>query len=170
MDGNNNHQEQANNQETAQTNQSNHELDLCRASLNDVKDKYARLGSDFENYKRRIEKEKISWMNVAQTAILTDILAIIDDFDRALEAGKKEEHSSSMLTGFELIDKALYKMLEKYGVVPMKEYHAFDPEKHEALMHVESPEHKSGDIVHVLQKGFMIHNSVLRPAKVSVAK
>ena len=61
-------------------------------------------------------------------------------------------------------------MLAKYGVSPMKDQHVFDPEKHEALMHVDSSEHKSGDIVQVLQKGFMFKDTVLRPAKVSVAK
>ncbi len=167
MDENNNqHNASAMNEQT-----NNQELDSCVTELNNFKEKYARLGSDFENYKRRMEKEKYSWMNSAQSAILTDLLAIVDDFDRALEAGKKEGQTpSALLSGCELIEKELHKMLAKYGVSPMKDQHVFDPEKHEALMHVDSSEHKSGDIVQVLQKGFMFKDTVLRPAKVSVAK
>ena len=86
MDENNNqHNASAMNEQT-----NNQELDSCVTELNNFKEKYARLGSDFENYKRRMEKEKYSWMNSAQSAILTDLLAIVDDFDRALEAGKKK--------------------------------------------------------------------------------
>ena len=156
--------------EQSATQENAEKLTACMNELGGLKDRYARLGSDFENYKRRIEKEKSSWMQSAQTAILSDLLGIVDDFDRALQAGKQQESTAQLLSGFDLIEKSLHKLLAKYGVTPMKDYQTFDPEKHEALMHVDSPEHKSGDIVQVLQKGFMFKDVVLRPAKVSVAK
>ena len=154
------------------TQENSEQLTACMSELAGTKDRYARLGSDFENYKRRMEKEKSVWMQSAQTAILSDLLGIVDDFDRALQAGKQNEQESTaqLLSGFDLIEKSLHKLLSKYGVTPMKDYQTFDPEKHEALMHVDSPEHTSGDIVQVLQKGFMFKDAILRPAKVSVAK
>lgn len=172
MDETNNQQHTANSVEQNEKEKNSLELTACINELVLLKDKYARLGSDFENYKRRIEKEKSSWMQSAQSAILTDLLTVADDFERALQAGKQnqQESSAALLAGFDLIEKGLQKLLAKYGVVPMKDYQTFDPEKHEALMHVDSPDHASGDIVQVLQKGFMHKDTVLRPAKVSVAK
>ena len=172
MDETNNQYNNVNSAEQTEKEKNSSELTACISELALLKDKYARLGSDFENYKRRIDKEKSSWMQSAQSAILTDLLAVVDDFDRALQAGKQnqQESSVSLLSGFDLIEKGLQKLLAKYGVTPMKDYQSFDPEKHEALMHIDSPDHASGDIVQVLQKGFMFKDMVLRPAKVSVAK
>lgn len=161
-------------QDTPHDSASTAKLEQCLMDLAGAKDKYLRLQADFENYKRRSEKEKMSWMLSAQAGVLLDVVTIVDDFDRALsEAQKNAEQNPTLatwVTGIELINKALYKLLSKYGVEPMKDYTIFDPEKHEALMHVESPDHQSGQIVSVLQKGFMHKDTVLRPAKVSVAR
>lgn len=161
------------NQEPTQ-NSGSDELKLCKAELSTYQDKYTRLQADFDNFKRRTDKEKISWISSAQSAVLVDLLSIVDDFDRAMSEAKKASVDNaaiaSWIRGFELIDKSFYKLLNKYGVQEMKDYATFDPEKHEALMHVDSADHKTGEIVQVLQKGFMVKDTVLRPAKVSVAK
>lgn len=162
------------NENGSASNPINTELQQCRTELSTTQDKLARLMADFENFKRRSEKEKAQWMNSAQSVVLSDVIAIADDFDRALQEAKKSaaenQALSSWITGFELIHKSISKMLSKYGVEEMTDFSTFDPEKHEAIMHVDSPEHQSGAIVSVLQKGYLFKNSILRPAKVSVAR
>ncbi|RTL07070.1 nucleotide exchange factor GrpE [Candidatus Dependentiae bacterium] len=131
------------------------------------KQKYAYLNADFENFKRRTVKEYEAMRLDIYTRICKPLLVIMDDFDRACAAADKQ-HSD--IEGFKLIRKSFEKCLTEIGVVEMPVEGAFDPQKHEALLQVQSAEHASGDIVSVLQKGYMLHGAVLRPAKVSVAQ
>jgi len=149
------------------------QLQACQKELADLKDQFMRSAADFQNYKRRSDQERATWMLNAQSAVFKDLLAIVDDFDRAQEEHAKKERTPEMdawLQGFEMIGKSLYKLLKKYDITPIKENKKFDPELHEALVQVDSDDHESGQIVSVLQKGFMIKDKLLRPAKVSVAK
>jgi molecular chaperone GrpE len=186
-------------------------LRACQIELASIKNQYIRVRADLENVTRRMERERSNFVSLGQRAVLLDMLAIVDDFDRALrdyqpeelraqrggtsefdmrepaaslekerEQGTVEaihEHEQAQdkkiwLAGFALIRASLYKVLEKYGVKPMtpQQYAHFDPHVHEAIMHIESAEHKSGEIVQVLLQGFMMGDQVLRPAQVSVAK
>ena len=148
------------------------ELQACKTELEEWKNKCLRITADFDNYKKRMEKERIFWMHSAQSTLINDILAIVDDFDRAsaqAHATLKPEQQE-WITGFDMIGKALYKMLAKYDVKEINYHATFDPLYHEAIAQIESPEHESGAVVQVLQKGFMHKDQVLRPAKVSVAK
>jgi molecular chaperone GrpE len=138
----------------------------CQTQVNEWKDRALRTAADYENFKKRSEKERVMWITGAQSSVLLDLISIVDDFDRAFKATESDQSRA----GFELIYKSLQKILEKYGVVEIKELSHFDPVKHEAIMQVESADHKPGDIVQVLQKGYMFKGEVLRPAKVSVAK
>ncbi|BDC34669.1 hypothetical protein Noda2021_06270 [Candidatus Dependentiae bacterium Noda2021] len=160
------------NQNTIENTASEQALTQCQQELEDWKGRALRLSADFDNYQRRNEKEKASWMHIAQSNVFTDLLSIIDDFDRAVDQLSKNAHHEikAQLDGFVLIQKNLYKVLEKYGVKEITQMTTFDPEIHEGLVQVDSPDHESGAIVGVLQKGFTFKNSVLRPAKVSVAK
>jgi len=149
------------------------ELDVCRQELAETKEKLVRVSADLLNFKKRVEKEKIQWMSIAQSELLHDILPVIDDFDRALQEQEKKELSDELkafLDGFSMIYKSLYKFLEKNKVSVIAETKLFDPEIHEAISQIESPDHKSGEIISVAQKGFMLKDKVLRPAKVVVAK
>jgi len=136
----------------------------CAQELEALKQSYGYLQADFANYKRRTEQDRIAWMDIAKKELLFDLLSIVDDFDRALT------YQSNMQDGLELIYKSCKKLLEKYKVQEISFQKNFDPEKHEALMTVESPDCASGDIVAYVQKGFMYKDTVLRPAKVSVAQ
>lgn len=138
------------------------ELDTCKASLADWQSKYAHLAADFENYKKRMAKEQSSFAMHAQARLLSNLLSIIDDFDRAMAHEIDKD-------GISMIHKELAAFVKKAGVVEMT-YDLFDPERHEALMQVESPDHQEGQIVQVLEKGYMLGDRVLRPAKVSVSK
>lgn len=156
-------------QETIQEKQnstSEHQLNECLVEKDEWKDRCLRTAADFENFKRRSEKERISWITNTQSAMLNDLLSVVDDFERAFST--KDQASS--LEGFTMIYKSFQKLLDKYGVQEIKEIAEFDPNLHEAIMQVESGDHQAGQIVQVLQKGYRFKEQILRPAKVSVAK
>ena len=144
------------------------ELEQCKADVNLWRDQASRVLADFDNYKKRMEKEQASWMQVAQVSVLKDLLTVVDNFERALSS--KTESTADLYAGIEMIYKAVLQLLQKYGVKEFTDYTTFDPELHEALMDIESADHQSGQIVQVLEKGFMVKDKVLRPAKVMVAK
>jgi len=152
---------------------SENDLESCKKELGALKERLMRISADLQNYKRRIEKEKVQWMNIAQSELLIDLLPIFDDLDRALQEIKKEEEITEVklfVEGFEMIRKLFYKFFDKYGIKEIVETKKFDPNLHEAISQVESPDHNAGEIVEILQKGFMLRDKVLRPAKVVAAK
>lgn len=157
-----NEQPEANNATTS-------ELEHCLAQMQEYKERNVRLLADFENFKKRTDKEKAQWIANAQSGLLYDILAIVDDIDRAF-AQQTMEASQSWLAGFDMIRTSLYKLLEKYNVYEITQVTIFDPHIHEAIAHVAGSQLPDDTIVQVLQKGFMYKDQVLRPAKVSVAK
>lgn len=144
----------------------------CQQELTETKNRLLSLAAEFQNYRKRTDQERIQWMNVAQQKVLVDVLPLVDDFDRAFEQLSPEQRQAhqAWLQGFELIYKTAQKLLHTYDIKEMPFDKEFDPEKHEALMHVASPEHASGQIVAVLQKGYLHKGAILRPAKVSVAQ
>ena len=148
------------------------ESDLCEQELAQVKDTLVRLGADFQNYKKRVEKDRSHWAHMIQSEMILDLLPVIDNFDRALEEAQKEESAedAKWLEGINMIHKAFYDYLKKQDVAVIEQMQTFDPELHEALMQVESEDHNDGDIVQVLQRGFTLKGKVIRPAKVSVCK
>ena len=147
-------------------------LEKAQTAIADWAEKYLTLTADFENYKKRVSSERADWANDAQKRIVLDILDVVDNFERALDQEKKREDNTqlSWLAGFEMIYQSLEKVLAKYGVQPITDFSVFNPKYHEALMQVESDTHASGEIVQVLQKGYMMHDKVIRPATVSVAQ
>ena len=164
-------EQEANEQSPAQA-QSN-ELQTCQQQLAEWKDRCLRAIAEFENLKKRTEKDRASWIFTTQSQMLRSIIDILDDFDRAfasLSCVPQDETNKQWLSGFTFIHQSLKKLLAQYGAEEMSEYKIFDPMFHEALMQVESAEHQSGQIVQVLAKGYMFKGNVLRPAKVSVAK
>ena len=155
------------------TEEAKNTIELCKEELEQTQKNYFRVMADFDNYRRRTEKERERWILVGQETLLVDLLSIIDEFDRALAQHQTKERTPDMeawLQGFELIGKLLYKFLNKYEICELENYHTFEPELHEALVQVESEKHKTGQIVQVMQKGFTFKGALIRPAKVSVAK
>lgn len=144
----------------------------CEADLRLLKDKFVRLGADFQNYKARVEKDRVLWMDKARTDVLLGLLRVVDDFDRALDESRKtpNQELQQWLAGFELIHKALYQYLRTFDVVPMEDVKKFDAHLHEAVTQIPSKDHESGDIVDVMERGFMHKGNVLRVAKVIVAQ
>ena len=160
-------------QETAETSVEQSQLRECEQKLQDWKEQFVRARADLENFKRRVQKERVQWMQHAQADVIKDLLSILDDFSRALEQkGQQEfpEELESLFSGFTMIGQSLSKSLQQHGLVEITEHDKFDPNIHEAIAQVESPEHESGSIVEVVQKGYRLKDKVLRPAKVTVAQ
>jgi molecular chaperone GrpE len=151
-------------------------LAAAQAEAAEYKDKYIRAHADFENAKKRLEKDKANAVAYANESFAKDILAVIDSFEQALASieGANEENSSEVLEkmkeGVKLTYEQLKKVLEKNHIKEIVCEGEFDPEVHQAIMQVESDKHEPGDIVQVMQKGYTIKARVLRPAMVSTCK
>jgi len=150
--------------------QSEDPIQECQAELARWKNQYMHVMADFENFKKRLDKERAQTSRRIKESVLLDLLPIVDNFERALSVNEQPEDAKAVLQGFEMIHKELCKMLTKHVVEEIVEDKVFNPELHEAVMSVASDEHSSGDIVAVLQKGYTIDGAVLRPVKVSVAE
>lgn len=147
------------------------ELDACRAEATQAKERYIYLQAEFDNAKKRVEKERATWMDSAQEVVLVDLLPLVDDVERGLqELHNVPEQLRVHVAGFEMIAKSLAKILKKYEVEEISSLKEFNPEYCEAVMQVASENHTNGEVVAVLQKGYMRKGTVLRPAKVSVAE
>jgi len=151
-------------------------LEVAQTEAADWKDKFLRVHADFENSKRRLEKDKMNAVAYANESFAKDILAVIDSFENALNSieGANEENSSEVLEnmkeGVNLIYEQLKKILEKNSIKEINCEGEFDPEVHQAIMQVESDAHETGDVVQVMQKGYTIKDRILRPAMVSTCK
>lgn len=146
-------------------------LQECLQEVTRLKDAYVRISADFENARKRMEKERQQWLWQMEKDILVGLLPIVDNFERALAQKEKNELDALLqpwFDGFVMIYKELNQYLEKMGVKQVAT-DRFDPEFHEAIAAVESDKN-SGDIVQVFEKGYILQDKVLRPAKVSVAK
>ena len=129
--------------------------------------KYMRLMADFQNFKRRTEKEKSDIYAFANEKIVRELLDVIDNFERALAAGTGGD---KFLEGMEMILKQLLAVLERAGVAEIKCLgEDFDPNFHNAVMTEDSAEYESGKVTEVLQKGYILNSRVVRPAMVKVA-
>ena len=129
--------------------------------------RYLRLMADFQNYKRRSEKEKADVYAYANEKIVMQLLDVIDNFERALAAGNDGD---KFLEGMEMILKQLLSVLERAGVSEIKCLgEDFDPNFHNAVMTEDSTEYESGKVTEVLQKGYILNSRVVRPAMVKVA-
>jgi len=165
-------EEQVETEETVQVDP----LEEALAEAADYKDKYLRAHADFENSKRRLEKDKMNAVSYANESFAKDILAVMDSFENALSSieNANEENSSEVLAnmkeGVNLTFEQLKKILEKNSIKEVDCEGEFNPELHQAIMQVESDNHEVGDVVQVMQKGYTIRDRILRPAMVSTCK
>ena len=135
----------------------------------DFKDRWLRKSAEFDNYRKRVERERREQADQAVIDLLQELLTVVDDFDRALTVDGDE--GGAYRRGVELIHGKLHDLLRKQGVKAMDVLGAdFDPNVHMAVMHEESPEHREGEVIGELQKGYMLNDRLLRPAMVKVAK
>lgn len=143
--------------------------------LKEAEDKYFRVHADFENIKKRLEKQKFQAIDYASEKFAKDLLDPIDTLEMALAAEKAadlpaEELLTKLKEGVELTIKNFYTSFEKHDITVVDTEGDFDPNFHDAVMQVDSPDHEDGQIVQVLQKGYKIKERLLRPAMVSICK
>src|SRR6195256_6656764 len=136
----------------------------------DYKDRWLRKTAEFDNYRRRIERERREQADQAVVDLLQELLLVVDDFDRALEVDAGED-IAAYRKGVDLIQGKLHDLLRKQGLKPIDALGTdFDPNIHQAVMHEVSPEHREGEVIGELRKGYMLNDRLLRPAMVKVAK
>ncbi len=138
----------------------------------DYYDRLLRLSAEFENYKKRSSRELADFRKFANELIIKDLLGVIDNLERALaSAADQEGNANSIAEGVELTLKEIIKILEKNGVTPIAaKGEAFDPTYHQAVMQQETADHPPNTVVQELQKGYLLHNRLLRPSMVAVSK
>jgi len=148
------------------------ELKEAAEKSKDIQDKLLRSQADFENMRKRLEKDKQEFIKYANEGILLELLNVLDDLERTINlAEDKHEDLNAFVKGVEMILAHLYDMLKQYGVKPIEaEGKVFNPHYHEALMQVENKDLPEHTIVEVLQKGYLMHERVIRTAKVKVSK
>jgi len=135
-------------------------------------EKILRLQADFDNSRKRLEREKQEFVRFANEGIIFGLLNVVDDLERTLQlAQEKHEDFSAFLKGVEMILAHLYDLLKKHGLSPIEaKSKAFDPELHEALLKIETDEFPENTVVEELQKGYLLNDRVIRTAKVKVSK
>jgi len=133
-------------------------------------DRWLRKTAEFDNYRKRLERERREQADQAVTSLLLDLLAVVDDFDRALAAGAGQG-GEAYRKGVDLIHAKLHDLLHKQGVRPVETVGAdFDPTIHQAVSHEPSPGHHDGEVIEELRRGYTMGPRLLRPAMVKVAK
>jgi molecular chaperone GrpE len=144
------------------------ETDKRNDETEDYKDRFIRAQADFQNYQKRMEREFTDFKTYANSQLLNDLLAIMDDFQCALSSkkGSKDE----FIKGFEMIYHNLLCVLEKEGLREINaENEKFDPWKHEAVDMIPTSDYPEHTVLEVIQRGYMFKDKVLRPAKVRVS-
>ncbi|HEX9724535.1 MAG TPA: nucleotide exchange factor GrpE [Vicinamibacteria bacterium] len=144
------------------------EIEALRSELEEVQDLLRRKQADFDNYRKRIEREQKEFVAYAASELVLEILPVLDNLERALESSPTGS-PDQIRQGVEIIYRQLNDTLKKAG---LREVDAlgedFDPHVHEAVARVDSPDHREGEVLEVLQKGYFLKDRLLRPAMVRV--
>jgi molecular chaperone GrpE len=147
------------------------ELDNTRNKANEYFDGWQRERADFSNYRKRIERDQALVYQNAVGTIVKRYLPVLDDLERALKSRPGNSEGADWAAGIELIYRKLQSILESEGITRMPaENEAFDPNRHEAISHEDSPDHETGQIIEVVRQGYLQGERVLRPALVRVAR
>jgi molecular chaperone GrpE len=146
------------------------QLETLKRERDDYYDRLLRKTAEFDNYRKRIDRERREQANRAVESLLQDLLQVADDFDRAL-AVDEGESVAAYRKGIELIHTKLHDMLRRLGVKPIVALgEDFDPNLHQAVAHEPSADSREGEVIAELRRGYTIGDRLLRPAMVKVAK
>ena len=147
------------------------ELMAKTEELQTLNDRYLRLAAEFENYKRRTQRDQGDTIRFANEKLLKDLLPTVDNLERALQCSRKQADSEGFLEGVELTYKQFLDTLEKLGVSQVASIgEPFDPAKHQAVGQIESSTIAENCIVDEYQKGYFLQDRILRPAMVTVSR
>jgi molecular chaperone GrpE len=143
-------------------------LDELRRERDAVQDRLLRTAAEFDNYRKRMDRERRDLAEYTAGEVMSELLPIIDNLERALQAAAPDD---PLRKGVELIHRQMLDMLRKRGVKPIEALGTdFDPNFHQAVIHETSAEHREGEVMEELQRGYVVGERLLRPAMVKVAK
>lgn len=149
------------------------ELEALKVALAQSEDRYQRVHADFENIRKRLEKEKYQALEYSNEKFAKELIPVVDSLSMAIAATKSDMDANELLQkleeGVELTMKQFLSVLEKHGITPVSEDEPFDPNIHHAVQQIDSPDHESGDIVSTFQKGYRYKDRTLRDAMVIIA-
>lgn len=148
------------------------ELESLRKELADQKDRYLRLFAEFDNFKKRSIREKIDLIKSASQEVVTELLVVLDDFERAMKLAEEQKNESIFPEGMRLVYAKLVSILQAKGLTPMESTGIlFNPQFHEAITEFPSPNAETiGKVYDTVEKGYLLHDKIIRFAKVVVAK
>jgi molecular chaperone GrpE len=145
-------------------------IEILKRERDEYYDRLLRQAAEFDNYRKRVERERRTQADQAVTDLMLEILLVVDDFDRALSVDAGET-SSSYRMGVALIHAKLHDLLRKYNVKPIESLGAdFDPNVHQAVSYDAAGSRRDGEVIDELRRGYMMGDRLLRPAMVKVAK
>jgi molecular chaperone GrpE len=163
--------ETSQNEDVGVMDNSENELKTLRKQLEEEKDRCLRLNAEFENQRKRLQKEKEEFVKYANEKLIIEFIDIMESLERGLENAKGSNNKDKLIHGMELIYKQLKNVLEKNGLAPIKALgEKFDPYKHEAMMQTPSDNDEEGTILEEFARGYMLNNKVIRYSKVRVSK
>lgn len=146
------------------------ELSQKNALVEEYLDHLKRLKAEFENYKKRVERERAEVVKFATNELIGELLPVLDNLDRALNHSKKID-ISTMEQGVTLIRKELFEILKRRGLTKLDVIGTrFDPRWHEAIMQKEAPEYEEGIVIEEVEPGYKLEDRLLRPARVIISK
>ena len=145
-------------------------LDDLKRERDDYYDRWLRKTAEFDNYRRRVERERREQAEHVAADVLSDLLPLVDDLERALQVDA-DPATDSYRQGVELIYKQMLDLLRRRGVTPIEAVgHQFDPHLHQAVIHEAVPGHPEGEVVEEFRRGYRLRDRLLRPSMVKVAK
>jgi len=145
-------------------------MDQLKEEINQLNDKYLRLNAEFQNYRKRVEKEKTDIFKYGSEKMFVEMLPIMDNFERAISASDQEGSNNKIIEGVIMIKKSLDEFFEKNGVKKIEALNQpFDPIKHHAVMTVESETDEKDLVIEVFQHGYVLNDKVIRPCMVKVS-
>ena len=146
------------------------DVEALKAERDTLQDRLLRTAAEFDNYRKRIDRERRDQSESAAASLLADVLPVVDNLERALQAPGGPE-AAGYRAGVELIHRQLLDLLRKRGVTPIEAQGAdFDPRFHQAVSQETSDAHRDGEVMEEMQRGYMLGERLLRPAMVKVAK
>lgn len=149
----------------------NKKLEEVENEKNELSDRLLRTMAEFDNYKKRVVREKENLIKYGNEKFAFDLLSVMDNFERSLEQAKLSQEVESVIEGIEMIQKQLVSAMEKFHVKPFESIgEPFDPERHEAMAQQEHEEYEENTVIEEYQKGYCLKEKLLRPARVIVSK
>lgn len=143
----------------------------AKSGADDAREQMLRMKAEFDNVKKRLERDKQDAIKYANEKILADMLHVVDTFDRATASLAEGHDPAKVAKGLQIAAEELHKILERYGVQAVKAAgQPFDPNLHEAVAEVEDPSKEAGTVLDEVQRGYVLNGRLIRPSRVRVVK